>query len=140
MNKVILIGHVGSDIDTHTFGNGNKKVSFSLATNKKWNDKDGKRQEKTTWHNIEAFGKITDVIEKWVSKGNKLMVEGEIDVQSWDKDGETKYKTVIMLQNMEMLGSNDASNKQTPSKGSTPPSQPSSSITDDEINDLPFLS
>ena len=78
LNRVTLIGHVGSDPDVHLTSGGRKVANFSLATNENWTDGDGKEHEEVTWHKCEAWGGHADVIETWVKKGQQLMVEGRI--------------------------------------------------------------
>lgn len=124
VNKAILIGNVGKDPEVKEF-NGNKLAKFSLATTKKWK-KDGEPQEKTQWHNIQAWRGLAEVIEKYVKKGMKLYIEGEIEYR--EHDG--KYYTDIVASDMQMLSFVDK-----PEKDKTEKSQPEP-IGDE--NDLPF--
>ena len=102
MNKVILIGRTGKVPDTK-FSQSNVQVTtFSLATSKKI-----KGEDRTEWHNIVAFGKTAEIICKYVGKGDLLCVEGEISTSTYDKDGETRYRTQIVCDRLEMLGSKE---------------------------------
>jgi|JI8StandDraft_2_1071088.scaffolds.fasta_scaffold00695_2 single-strand DNA-binding protein len=103
VNKVILVGNVGKDPDIITFESG-KKATFSLATSEKYRDKEGKSTEKTEWHNIVFWGPVVDVIEKYVKKGKQVYVEGKLSSRSYEKDGQTRYITEVVGQNLTLLG------------------------------------
>ena len=103
MNKVILIGNVGKDPEIRKAGE-NNVANFTLATTKKVKD-----ETKTEWHNIVVWGKLSDIVEKYVSKGKKIMVEGEITYETYtDKDGNKKYITKITGNNIELLSVKDS--------------------------------
>lgn len=102
VNKVILVGNVGKDPEVRRLTSGDPVVTLSLTTSESWRDKaSGERQEKTEWHRVVIFNKhIADVAEKYVKKGSKLYVEGQLQTRKWtDKDGAEKYSTEIVLQN-----------------------------------------
>jgi single-strand DNA-binding protein len=103
VNKVILVGNVGKDPDIITFENG-KKATFSLATSEKYKDREGKSVEKTEWHNIVFWGPVVDVIEKYVKKGKQVYIEGKLSNRSYEKDGQTRYITEVVGQNLTLLG------------------------------------
>lgn len=113
INKVILIGNVGKDPEIKSFEGGNKVANFSLATSEKFKDKNGQKQEKSEWHNIAIWGKLADVVERYVKKGDKIYLEGKLTTRSWEKDGEKKYMTEVVCNQMTMLGSRQS--KQTES-------------------------
>jgi single-strand DNA-binding protein len=105
LNKAILIGNLGQDPEIRTTGSGQRVAQFSLATTRAWNDQSGQKQEKTEWHRIVAWGRLVDVIERYVKKGDRLYVEGEIQYRQYeDKEGVTKFTTEINLREMIMLG------------------------------------
>ncbi len=109
LNKATLIGNVGSDPEIRTMSNGGRVANFSLATSNVWNDASGTKQEKTQWHRCVVWnqGKATlaDVVERYVKKGEKLYVEGEIEYRQWqDKDGQTRYTTEIKVRELILLG------------------------------------
>lgn len=104
INKATLIGHVGADPESRYMPNGNAVVNFSLATTEKWKDAQGNKAEKTSWHRLVCFGKLSEVITQYVKKGDKLYIEGRIDYQEYEKDGVKKYSTQIIVNNMQMLG------------------------------------
>lgn len=108
LNKAILIGNLGQDPEIRTTGGGQRVAQFSLATTRTWNDQQGQKQEKTEWHRIVAWGRLVDVIERYVKKGDRLYIEGEIQYRQYeDKEGVTKYTTEINLREMIMLGSRE---------------------------------
>ena len=103
VNKVILVGNVGKDPDIISFENG-KKATFSLATSEKYKDREGKPVEKTEWHNIVFWGPVVDVIDKYVKKGKQVYIEGKLASRSYEKDGQTRYITEVIGQNLTLLG------------------------------------
>ena len=99
LNKAMLMGNVGKEPDIRT-ANGEKVANFSLATTFK-----GGEKETTEWHNIVVWGKKAEVIEKYVSKGSSLYVEGTIRTRSWDdQQGERRYTTEIVAHTIQLLG------------------------------------
>jgi single-strand DNA-binding protein len=110
LNKVTLIGNLGSDPEVRSTTGGNRVATFSLATSRTWNDASGGKQEKTEWHRCVVWNSkvstLADVVERYVKKGDKLYVEGRIEYRQWqDKDGQTKYSTEINVRELIMLGS-----------------------------------
>jgi len=103
VNKVILVGNVGKDPVIISFDSG-KKATFSLATSEKYKDREGKPVEKTEWHNIVFWGPVVDVIEKYVKKGKQVYIEGKLASRSYEKDGQTRYITEVVGQNLTLLG------------------------------------
>jgi single-strand DNA-binding protein len=104
VNKVILVGHLGKDPEVRFTNTGSAVANFSIATSEQWNDRDGKKQERTEWHNIVVWRKLADVAEKYVTKGQLLYIEGKIRNKSWeDKDGNRKFATEVVGDNLIML-------------------------------------
>jgi single-strand DNA-binding protein len=99
LNKVELIGRLGKDPEVKTLQNGSPVANFSVATSEKWKDKrSGEMQEKTEWHNIVVWNEKTiEFIEKYLNKGDLVRIEGKIQTRSWEKDGEKKYATEIVI-------------------------------------------
>ena len=115
VNKVILLGNLGKDPDIRSMQSGKKMASFSVATSKRWKDRNTQEQkESTSWHNIVVFNEgLVDVIEKYLKKGAKVYLEGELTTRKYqDKDGNDRYTTEVVLQgynsNLTMLGSNNS--------------------------------
>jgi single-strand DNA-binding protein len=106
LNKAMLIGNVGSDPEIRTIPSGARVAQFSVATNRRWNDKNGQQQEKTEWHRIVVWERLVDIIERYVKKGDRIYVEGEIEYRQYqDKDNQTKYITEIRARDVVLLGS-----------------------------------
>ena len=100
MNKAQLIGHVGKDPEIRTMQGGGKVASFSVATSEAWKDKEtGERREKTEWHRVVIYSPgLVGIVEKYVKKGAKLYVEGQLSTRMWeDKTGHTNYSTEIVI-------------------------------------------
>ena len=112
LNKVTLIGNLGADPEIRTTSSGSKVAQFSLATSRQWSGTSGEKQEKTEWHKCVAWNpkgergmKLADLIEKYVKKGDKLFVEGEIQYRQYeDKDKQTRYITEINVREVILLG------------------------------------
>jgi single-strand DNA-binding protein len=112
LNKAILIGNAGADPEIRSTQSGSRVAQFNLATSRRWTNQSGEQQEKTEWHRIVAWerknsggGDPFNVIERFVKKGEKLFVEGEIQYRSYeDKDGVTKYMTEIIPRELILLG------------------------------------
>jgi len=100
LNSVQLIGNVGKDPDIRTLNNGNRVASFSLALSESWRDKaTGEKKERTEWANVVVFNdSLVKVIESYVSKGDKLYVQGALQTRKWEKDGVERYTTEVVLQ------------------------------------------
>ena len=105
LNKVMLIGHVGSDPEIRETSSGARVAKLSVATNRSWSDRSGQQQEKTEWHRLTFFGRLVDIVEQWVKKGDRLYVEGRIEYSQTEGEGGTKYWTDIVVNEMVMLGS-----------------------------------
>jgi single-strand DNA-binding protein len=111
VNKVILVGHLGKDPEIRIISNDKKVAKFTLATTESYKDNTGQRVENTEWHNVEFWGPIADVIERYLKKGSQVYVEGRIRTRSYDdKDGIKRYVTEIVGQNMNMLGGRPSGN------------------------------
>ncbi len=105
LNKVMLIGNVGNDPEIRATSGGARVAKLSLATNRSWSGRDGQQQEKTEWHRLTFFGRLVDIVEQWVHKGDRLYVEGRIEYsQTQDDQGGVKYWTDIVINEMVMLG------------------------------------
>ena len=106
LNKVMLIGNVGNDPEIRATSGGARVAKLSLATNRSWSGRDGQQQEKTEWHRLTFFGRLVDIVEQWVHKGDRLYVEGRIEYsQTQDDQGVVKYWTDVVITEMVMLGS-----------------------------------
>ena len=105
MNKVILYGNVGKDPEVRTIESGMKVAKFSLATNKSYTNSAGEKITETAWHNIVLWRKLAELAEKYVKKGNSLIIKGEISYRSYEnKDGHTVYTTDIIGHALHFAG------------------------------------
>lgn len=104
-NKVQLIGHVGQEPEIKTFEGGKKLANFTLATNESYTNAKGEKVEQTEWHRLTAWGKTADVIEKFVTKGKEIAVEGKLTHRSYDdKDGVKRFITEVVINDLLLLG------------------------------------
>lgn len=105
MNKAILIGNLGADVEVRYLQNSTAVANFRLATTDRYKDKEGNRQENTEWHRIKAFGRLAEVCGEYLGKGSKVSIVGKIQTRKWeDKEGAMRYVTEILLSEMEILG------------------------------------
>jgi len=143
INKVILVGNLGKDPEVFTFENGNKKVSFSLATTESFKNKEGARVDRTEWHNIVLYRGLGDVAAQYLKKGQTIYLEGSIRTRSYDNsEGRKVYVTEIEGSTMTMLGGKKPEGEPPVGAGHAPPS-PSESVElqpafDPPADDLPF--
>src|SRR6185369_9165651 len=134
INKVILVGRLGKDPEVRSTPSGTSVAKFSLATDERFTDKNGEKQERTEWHNIVAWGKLGEICGQYLRKGKLVYIEGSIRTDSWDdkESGQKKYRTEIVANTMKMLdrrgdeegggGSSSYSGGQSrSSRGSAPP-------------------
>jgi single-strand DNA-binding protein len=105
VNKVILIGRLGKDPEIRSTPSGTSVAKFTIATDERWTDKSGEKQERTEWHNIVAWGKLAEICGQYLRKGKLVYIDGSIRTESWDdkESGQKKYKTTIVADTMQML-------------------------------------
>lgn len=104
-NKVQLIGNLGMNPEIKTLESGKKLAKFSIATNESYRNIKGEKIEDTQWHNLVAWGKTADIIEKYLQKGNEVAIEGKLNNRSYDdQDGNKRYITEIVVSELLMLG------------------------------------
>jgi single-strand DNA-binding protein len=103
-NKVILVGHVGRDPEIKSLPSGTRLATFSLATNERRKDQDGNWGEHTEWHNLVVWDRLVDVVERFVTRGKQLYIEGRIRTRTYETDGQKKYFTEIHVRELELLG------------------------------------
>lgn len=121
MNKVILIGNVGQEPETFAFESGDKIANVTVATSIKWKDKEGNKKEKTTWHNLVFKKGLVEVVEKYVKRGDKISIVGSIDNYTYnDKDGNIRYSTRILVNELEMLSPKGTAERAAPPIGEQP--------------------
>lgn len=136
VNKVILVGNLGKDPEVRYLDSGVAVANFSLATTENYKNKQGEKVSQTEWHNIVLWRGLAEVAEKWLKKGSSVYIEGKIRTKKWeDKEGNTRYNTEILADNMTMLGNRinaDVSDKNDIKTASEIKS------VNDENDDLPF--
>jgi len=104
LNKVMLIGTVGREPECKTFASGTTNAVFSMATQKFYKDKSGEKKTETTWHNIIAWSTTASIVQRFVHKGSKLYLEGELKNEEYEKDGQKRYVTKVMATSIVLLG------------------------------------
>ncbi len=108
VNKVILVGNLGKDPEVRFMPNGEAVCNFSIATTDSWKDKAGAKQERTEWHNIVMYRKLAEIAGEYLKKGRPVYVEGRLQTRKWQtKEGQDRYTTEIIADQMQMLGGRD---------------------------------
>lgn len=144
VNKVILVGNLGRDPEVRHLENGASVANFSIATSESYKDKNGNRQEQTEWHNVVLWRGLAEIAEKYLRKGSQIYVEGKLRTRSWqDKDGNTRYTTEVVGDNMTMLGgrgnsSEGASPAAAKTNDNKSSNEGSANLNNDDEDDLPF--
>jgi len=106
VNKVIIVGNLGNDPDTRYMPSGSAVTNLSVATNESWKDKQtGEQKDRTEWHRVAMFGRLAEIAAEYLRKGSQVYIEGKLRTRKWqDKDGNDKYTTEIIADEMQMLG------------------------------------
>lgn len=129
VNKVILVGNVGSDPETRTMQNGNAVTNITLATSETWKDKQtGQKQEKTEWHRVVLFGKVAEIAGQYLRKGSQVYIEGKLQTRKWqDQSGQDRYTTEIVVDmggSMQLLGGRGGADAEAQPRAATPQPAP----------------
>ena len=148
VNKVILVGNLGADPETRYTAGGSAVTNVSLATTDSWKDKQsGEQQEKTEWHKVVFFGRLAEIAAEYLRKGSQIYVEGRIQTRKWQgKDGQDRWTTEIVGNEMQMLGSRGGGQSPPPDfdsgqSGETAPESSSpkkAEAVEDFDDDIPF--
>ncbi len=139
INKVIVIGRLGSDPEVRYTPDGTAVANFSVATSDEWTDKaTGDRKERTEWHRIVAWRKLGELCGEYLSKGRQVYVEGKLQTRSWEKDGVTRYTTEIVASDVQFLGSRDAADTYRPSESAASQGYEEPQLRDKQEDDIPF--
>lgn len=141
-NKAIIVGNLTRDPEARTLPSGQPVVSFSIATNRVWNDANGNKQEAAEFHNIVAFGKLADICSKYLSKGRLVLIEGRIQTRSW-QDQQTnikKYRTEIIAENMQMgpRSAADSAPQAAPRQDDIPVIEAEPAKNEVDVKNIPF--
>lgn len=137
LNKAMLIGHLGVDPELKYTSNGTPVTKFRIATTESWKDAEGKQVDRTEWHNIVIWSKLGEIAAQYLKKGSKVYLEGRISTRSYeDKDGNKKYFTEVVAQDMVMLDRKETGASGGESDAAIP--VPSSDADVKPEEDLPF--
>jgi single-strand DNA-binding protein len=101
LNKVTLIGNLTRNAELKALPSGIKVANFSIATNRSFKAKDGSKKEEVEYHNLVAFGRTAEVIEQYTHKGDQIYIDGRLQTRTWEKDGEKKYRTEIIVESFQ---------------------------------------
>lgn len=139
VNKVILVGNLGSDPELRNTPQGNQVCDLSLATNESWVDKQGKKHERTEWHKVVVWGKRGEMCAQYLSKGRQAYVEGRIRTRSWDdKDGNKRYTTEVVATDVQFLGGRSEGNGERRSSGGSENQYRGGGRRNEPEEDIPF--
>jgi single-strand DNA-binding protein len=119
VNKVILIGHLGADPETRAMPSGSSVANLRIATTESWRDKQsGEQQERTEWHRVALFGRLAEIAGEYLRKGSQVYIEGSLRTRKWqDKQGQERYTTEIVGNEMHMLGGRGGAGAGAPAAG-----------------------
>jgi len=138
LNKVLLIGNLGSDPEVRALPTGAKVANFSIATSESYTDKAGQKQTLTEWHRIELWEGLAGIAEQYLKKGDPVYIEGRIRTEKWtDANGQEKTGVRIRATSMQMLGSRNAAGGSMPAGSGAPMSAPAMPSSE-PMDDLPF--
>jgi len=105
VNKVILVGNLGSDPTVRFAANGTAVANFNIATTERFNNKAGEREERTEWHRVVAWGRLAEICQQYLKKGKQVYIEGRLQTRQWeDQQGQKRYTTEVVARDMQMLG------------------------------------
>ena len=140
VNKVIVVGNLGQDPETRYMPSGSAVTNLRVATNESWKDKKtGEQKDRTEWHSVAMFGRLAEIAAEYLRKGSQVYIEGKLRTRKWqDKDGNDRYTTEIIADEMQMLGGRSGGGAPAMSDSppaSAPPPKPSG---DDFDDDIPF--
>lgn len=146
VNKVIIVGNLGADPEVRYMPSGGAVTNLSVATSRSWKDKQtGEQKEQTEWHRIVMFNRLAEIAGEYLKKGSKVYVEGSLRTRKWqDQNGNDKYTTEIVADNMQMLDSRGGAgggNYQQPSQAQSAPQQAQAApqpAGGDDFDDIPF--
>ena len=143
VNKVTLIGNLGNDPELRSTQSGSAVANITLATSESWRDKETQEtKERVEWHRVIFFGRLAEVVNEYLRKGSQVYVEGRIQTRKWqDKDGNDRYTTEIVANEMQMLGSRGTNSESPTTQQSASTSQPTSQsaiVNEPFDDDIPF--
>jgi len=137
VNKVIIVGNLGSDPDLRDAG-GTPVCNFSVATNEKFKNRAGEQQERTEWHRCVAWSKLAEICAEYLRKGRQVYIEGKLQTRKWEKDGDLKYTTEVIVNNMVMLGRPGDEQADVIDRAVKDNMETPAPADDDDLDSLPF--
>jgi single-strand DNA-binding protein len=140
INKVILVGNLGADPETRYMPSGSAVTNLSIATSEQWKDKQsGEQKERTEWHKVAMFNRLAEIAAEYLRKGSQVYIEGKLRTRKWqDRDGNDRWTTEIIADEMQMLGGRGGGGSAPMSSGSGPSSAPPQPPADEFDDDIPF--
>ena len=141
INKVFLIGNLGSDPDQRFLTNGKAVANVSLATSESWLNKEtNERVENTEWHYVVFFGRLAEIAGEYLKKGSKVYVEGQLQTRKWEQEGQTRYTTEIIARDIQFLDSRGSANTSSQEGAATTNEEPAPDVPESGIDDddIPF--
>ncbi len=149
LNKAMLFGNLTRDPELRALPSGMNVCNFSIATNRVYKDRDGKKQEQTDFHNVVVFGRTADTVNQYLKKGSSVYVEGRMQTRSWEQNGEKKYRTEVIADAVQFGprsagapsgGSSRSTEQHEDMQDAPPPAGPGIDYPKDDINpdDIPF--
>ena len=142
INKVIIVGNLGGDPETRYMPSGSAVTNITVATNESWKDKQtGEQKDRTEWHKVAMFNRLAEIAAEYLRKGSQVYIEGKLRTRKWqDKNGQDRWTTEIIADEMQMLGGRGGGGSAPMSSGqeSGPPGTPPQAGPDDFDDDIPF--
>lgn len=142
INKVILFGNLTRDPEVRALPSGMNVCNFSIATNRVYKDRDGKKQEQTDFHNVVVFGRQADTVNQYLKKGSSAYIEGRMQTRSWEQDGQKKYRTEVIADSVQFgprsSGGGGGGRQQDEPREDAPPSGIDYPKDDINPDDIPF--
>jgi single-strand DNA-binding protein len=136
VNKVIILGHLGRDPEVRQLASGSSVCTFSVATSRRWKDKQGEARDETEWHNLVCYDMLAEIAARYLRKGSKCYFDGRLKTRKWqDKTGADRYTTEIVVEHLQLLDKQKREDDAAPK--SAPAPKPADNL-DDIPDDIPF--
>jgi single-strand DNA-binding protein len=137
VNKAIILGNIGRDVEVRYTPSGAAVCSLSIATTRHWKDKQGEKQEETEWHRVALYDKLAELAGQYLKKGGSVYIEGRLKTRKWqDKDGADRYTTEIIADSMQFIGGKDSETQER--QATKPAAKPNPTGFDNMDDDFPF--
>lgn len=139
LNRATILGRLTRDPEVRSTNGGKNVTTLSVATNRTWTDQSGSKQEQVEYHNCVLWGKLADIAAQYLQKGRQVYLEGRIQTRDWvAQDGNKKYRTEIVADNMIMLGGGGPGGNSSSGAGNMAPPPPPASDDEIKVEDIPF--